>query len=296
MADSKPGILRNLRIKRVALVDNGANFDKSTGDGAHIMLFKRDINKDGPALGDVHVPTPSGKPKKDEEEKPVKKNFITKLLGIVTETDVEKRKAAAIELEKEFPPDDDDKPMHKADDTMCKCADCVTKRTAKLAKEAEGRTEVEKAMESVRTEMQKSVDAANARADEAVSIAKAERETRLNSEMHTLLKSFKATPINLETDVAVFRKMQDSDKAGFDRTMAIMKAADAQMAESALYRNMGSGRDASGEGSAWAQIEAQADSMVEKSTTGMTKEAAIDRVLQNPKNNKLVKQYRAEQQ
>src|SRR5262245_29260204 len=56
VTDRKPGILTNLRIKRVALVDNGANFDKSTGDGAHIMLYKRDdTQKGGPSLSSVHV-------------------------------------------------------------------------------------------------------------------------------------------------------------------------------------------------------------------------------------------------
>lgn len=57
MSDQKPGVLRNLRVKRVALVDMGANFDKKTGDGAHIMLFK----SAGPGLGSVHVDKPMGK-------------------------------------------------------------------------------------------------------------------------------------------------------------------------------------------------------------------------------------------
>lgn len=58
-ADTKPGILTRLRIKRVAMVDLGANLDRATGDGAHIMLYKRhDVAKDGPGLASVHSDSP----------------------------------------------------------------------------------------------------------------------------------------------------------------------------------------------------------------------------------------------
>lgn len=61
MADAvrQPGFLRNLRIKRVSLVDAGANFDPTTGDGAHIMLYKAaPASKSGPTLAQVHVDSP----------------------------------------------------------------------------------------------------------------------------------------------------------------------------------------------------------------------------------------------
>jgi len=65
-------VLRNLRIKRVAIVDKGANFDPETGDGAHILLYKRDLRKTaGPSLGDVHVPVAGSEDddQRDEYEK-----------------------------------------------------------------------------------------------------------------------------------------------------------------------------------------------------------------------------------
>ena len=34
--------LRNLKITAVALVDRGANYDPDTGEGAHVLLYKRD--------------------------------------------------------------------------------------------------------------------------------------------------------------------------------------------------------------------------------------------------------------
>lgn len=56
--DVKPGVLRNLRVKRVSLVDEGANFDEQTKDGAHILLYKSKVVKDGPGLSSVHVDSP----------------------------------------------------------------------------------------------------------------------------------------------------------------------------------------------------------------------------------------------
>ena len=37
-----PSKLKNLRIDRVDLVERGASMDKRTGEGAHVLLFKRD--------------------------------------------------------------------------------------------------------------------------------------------------------------------------------------------------------------------------------------------------------------
>ena len=122
-----------------------------------------------------------------------------------------------------------------------------------------------------------------------------EKGIRLDGEMREILKGFKATPFVMEgdnNDITRFRKMKETDPEGFERTIALMKATDAQLATSALFKNVGSGL--SGSTKAWDQIAAKADTMVEKSTTPITREAAIEKVmLENPK---LVEQYRAEQQ
>lgn len=361
----KPGVLRNLRIKRVALCDMGANFDKRTGDGAHIMLFKS-----APSVDAVHVPTAGAESEWESEyekanldaaarnalpdsafaavwtdakgkkqrklpihdaghlaaargridaadipasvkaaarrkieaatktkEKAVKKSLFKQMLGLFTETDIEKRKVALSEMEKAFPDDDgdeDDKdkdkgkdkaPVHKSDDEMCKCADCMSKRTAKsVAKSAEM-----VAIEKKQVELEKQ----NATLQAALNV---EVEKRLDAEMVDILKQFKATPFDPATDVDIFRKMKRDNPEAFDRTIAVMKATDAQLTQSALYRNVGSSRSGAGEGSAWAQIEAKADSLIEKGAAGLTREQAIEKVMLDPKNNGLVKQYRAEQQ
>lgn len=39
--------LTNVAFSRIALVDKGASFDKATGDGAHVLIFKRATPADG---------------------------------------------------------------------------------------------------------------------------------------------------------------------------------------------------------------------------------------------------------
>lgn len=285
---AKPGILRNLKINRIALVDAGANFDKRTGDGAHILYTK----SAGPNLGDVHVDTPADveidetKPK----EKPVKKNLLKRMLDAMRETDVTKRDAALTDIEKEFPNDNDDEKVHKAGDAMCKCADCMMKRAPD--------PEVAKRMESIEkanTDLQKRLDA-QVTANELVTKAlNAEIEKRADGEMLEVLKSFRHTSFDFAKDVPLFRTMKSASPEAFDRAMAILKAQDATNA--GMFSEMGSSRSGGGAGSAWSEIEAKADALFEKSASGtMTREQAIDKVCIDPKNMGLMKRHRAEQQ
>jgi hypothetical protein len=285
-----PGILRNLQINRVALVDKGANLDSKTGDGAHIMLYKRDFEKDSPGLGPIHVDTAGEEKKnKNKKKKPeeilVKNKILKQFLGLFSETDDTKRAESIIALEKAMGDDDPDPDdsVHKADDAMCKCADCMSKRAKK---NLEDEAVVEKRIESIEkrnVELQKALDETNA-------VLKAERESRQTSEMSTILKSFKATSFE-EGDTAAFVKMKQDSPEMYERTMKLLKAQDELVAKSEYFKNIGSSQSGSAEGSAWAQIEAKADAIVAKGGS-MTKEQAIEQVMDaNPA---LVKQYRAE--
>lgn len=270
MSDHKPGVLRNLRIKRVALVDSGANFDTRTGDGAHVMLFKSASEPDRKTIN---------------KETPVKKSLLKRMFDAFREPDAEKQDQILTSLEKEFDNDSDDpKSVHKSDDPMCKCADCMSKRVS-----------ADDSMEKRATELEKRVVAAEKRATDAEAVAKGVLDTQERSEVVSVLKSFVMTPINLETDVDHYLMLKRANPAMYDRQIAIMKATDAQLADSRLLLDVGT-RKGTGEGSAWGQIEAKADQLISKSATKITKAQAIDEVLQDPSNFKLVKQYRAEMQ
>lgn len=344
--EQKPGILRNLRIKRVALVDLGANLDQATGDGAHIMLYKRHVEKEGgPSLGSVHVPSTTRdedaeaearrkKTEADNKEKPVAKKTFKDVVGLIakalgatdaTEKDrlikeaeaaagtmstapegadsvdpahIEAMKAQHSGLKKAIDmfgagPHPPTHPVHSMQDAYAKMTNClkaagVPTDEPGIAAAMPGATGMTKAEQDRMT----AIEAENTVLKSAVAnITKANER----AEVVMMLKSFKATPLKLEgedNDVEKFLALKRANPAAYDRTMSLFKTADDQMAVSKAFNKVGS--DQTGEGSAWAKIEAMAAARVEKSTTGLTMEQAIEKV--SEENPKLVAQYRAEQQ
>lgn len=361
--NAKPGILRNLRIKRVSIVDIGANLDTKTGDGAHIMLYKRHIDKGGPDVGSVHVDSTDWREDYEKatidsesrnklpdssfaavwtdskgvkqrklpihdaghlaaargriaqadipadvkaaaqrkidaatnnKEKNVKKSILSQILGLFSETDVEKRAAAAEKLAKSVEEGEDvTKVAHDPDNKDCKCADCTD---AKMDKRFEGvSAEVKKSILSIEKKQAADIEilkSANAALVESIAVEKKAREV---GEMTTVLKSLKFVPIKMDTDVAKYIALKNSSPESWDAVLSTLKSADEQLSKSALYKNFGSGHSG-GKGDAWAEIEALAEKTIEKSEGKMTHEAAIEKVTMDPKNMELMKRYRAEQQ
>lgn len=309
MANEKPGILRNLRVKRVALVDVGANFDSGTGDGAHIMLYKRhEVGKDGPGLGSVHVDTIAADPKaaarrkleedeanKNKKEKRMSaKAILAKMLGLLGEKDETKRAEGLALVTKSLDdlPDDDVAKAHVPGDDMCKCADCMAKAAKKRF---DGNVEVAKAVDDMAKAHKVEIDTLQKSNKALLDAIEVEKNIRLDNEMTTLLKSFRATPFDMATDVAKFRKMKEVAPEAFERTIAVLKATDAQLAASGVYNDLGSSHSGSNltAAAAWAQLEKKANELVTKSATPLTAEQAMDRVMFDPANKELLKQYRA---
>lgn len=283
-----PASLRNLKITRVALVDAGANFDKKTGDGAHIMLFKS-----APSVADVHVAVPLGSkdkkkdpPKADtHKEKSSMNKLFKRIVDAILEPDVTKRTAALTDIEKDFPPEAEaDDKVHKADDPMCKCESCVAMRKSVGEEVNKRMTAIEKA----NTELV-------AKNTKLASDLSSEVNKRIDTEVVSILKSFSNISIKTDgegNDVAMYRKMYVEDRPAFDRQMAILKATDAQLKQA--NKSVGSGRGGNSEGGAWQKIEQMAVALVEKGNGSITKEAAIEKVMLDPANMELLKSYREE--
>ena len=236
-----------------------------------------------------------------KKENSVKNTIVKQILGLFSESDEGKRKEAVAQLSKAIEKDDMAMASHDPDNADCKCAECMAKLDKeKLDKEGlEMKAEVGKklvAIEKANADLVKSnADLVTSNATLAASI-EVEKNLRLDRDMVDILKSFKATPFKLEgadSDVAKFRKMKADSPDTFARVMEVLKAAAAQAAAGLLFaRDLGSGR--TGTGSAWDQLEAKADALIEKDTKGITREQALEKImLQNPK---LVQQYREEQQ
>lgn len=232
------------------------------------------------------------------------KEIMKSVMDTILEPDIEKRKLALAPLSKavdelEDPPTTVVKVAHTPGDPLCKCDTCMAKAAdlkkkkddddaAELAKQVPA--EVAKRMESISKQNEDLVKANTAM---AATVAKMQ-DDQATVEMTTILKGFKHTPFKLtgdDSDVAKFKKMKAADPGGWERMLEIFKAQDAQMGTA--FANVGSNLSG-GRGNAWEQIEAKADAMMEKSTTSITREQAIEKVMfANPK---LVKEYREQQQ
>lgn len=138
------------------------------------------------------------------------------------------------------------------------------------------------------------IEALRKRAESAEVIAKRLLDERDTAEVTAVLKSFSAVPFKVEdaNEVALFKSLRQNNRPAFDRVVELLTAVDKQAADG-LYKEIGSSAPGSVEGSAWAELERKADDEIAKSSTPLTREQALDKVMKN--NPKLVLKYREEQ-
>lgn len=147
---------------------------------------------------------------------------------------------------------------------------------------------------SVEKTLRAEITKANERATAAEEIAKAERDRRETDEIQGVLKSFTGMSIDVAKHTPLFKALRTSSPELYKNLVETLTGANAAVAKGGLFGELGSGRDGAAKGSAWDQIVAKAEEMVSKSSKGMTREQAIDKVMeQNPR---LVREYRAQQQ
>lgn len=324
--------LKNIRFTRVALVDKGANFHKQTKDGAHILLWKRQneekimpltlpewVKKMFGVLAETDetlkaagieelskafpgAPTPGAPPAAPVPgAPPAPADPLATLKAIY---------ASIGTLISSMAPPAAGVAPHPAAVAMKSIHADLAKALGETIVDANKETQVD--AQVIKTEIEKAtIDLAKKNEDlekrlqaseeantATANILKAERNQRLDAEMVSVLKSFKATSLNLDmskedNDVKKFRKMQEADPDGFARVIEVMKATDASIATGALFsKQIGSGRGGAA-GSAEAQLTAKAEEL-RKSDNTLTAAAAFEKAsLDNPS---LVVAYRKEQQ
>jgi len=137
----------------------------------------------------------------------------------------------------------------------------------------------------------KRTEAAEKRAKAAEDKANAIEKKMTKDRVTSVLKKFKGVTVDPEKDVDFFMELEEKNAPLHKRVMEILTGADAAVAKSAVFGEVGTGR--SGEvSSAWQRIEAEADKLMEKSDKKISKQKAITRVME--KNPELVKEYYAE--
>lgn len=241
-----PTKLRNLVINRVDLVDVGANLDMETGDGAHVLLWKRHD-------GDLPQsdPEPDPEPEPEDTDMPDIEKVGRKIAGkrrARLEAALAELQAVLAETEVE---EADAEPTSKRQEET---VDDITKGLPE---------DVAKRMEQLEKRAQEAESAAAA----AQEVAKAERDARLRIGFVEKIKGFARLPLDPEKDADLLKKMAESlTTEEYARVEEILRSADAALEKSAAFEAIGSGKTPAVSGSAYAAIEAEAKALVEKGT------------------------------
>lgn len=263
-------LLRRLRVKRVDLVDKGANFDPATGEGAHVLLFKSQ-----PTSSEVNVP--GIEPDKDE--------MVCKACGAKVAKDAAKcQKCGAPMVSKA-----DDRPKEDAVDEKIKAE--LADATAKLSAAT---SEIEK-LKGANEALQKQLDTPEAiekRKLEALPTSVRERiekqdaaikkleDEKSEREMIEVVKSaMPQLPGKFEDSGKLLKRAKEALTAeDFEALTVVLKAASAQIEKGGLFREVGKRGDGAPAADPMTQINALADAMVTKDAK-LNRDAAIDLVL-----------------
>lgn len=142
-------------------------------------------------------------------------------------------------------------------------------------------------------ELEKRAKAAEERAASAETIAKRERDARELDGVKVELRKFDKLGIDVEKEAPDYFAMKQSNESAYKSMLEKLSAVQARTAKAdTLEQELGSSQGGTGEGTAWATIEAEAEKIVAKGDKGMTKHKAIDIVMK--KRPDLVKKYYAE--
>jgi len=151
-----------------------------------------------------------------------------------------------------------------------------TELEAELAETKKGATDADKAL----AEIKKSNEDLNAKLN-------AEIDARVTKEYVAKAAEFKHLAINAEEYGPILKKMAENDKAGYEKQLEILKAADEAQAK--LFVESGASGEA--EGNAYSVIEKEAVAIM-KESKGLTKEQAVAKALEAKP--ELYEQYRKE--
>lgn len=133
------------------------------------------------------------------------------------------------------------------------------------------------------------------RADSLAAELKKERDTRREKEFVAKADSF----THFSGDKAKLAKdlmaLQDASQAAYDTMISNLELVEkqAKQIDQDIFREIGTGRAGITGGDAYAKIEALADGMVQKSTDGLTRDAAIQKVLGTTEGKKLYAEYKS---
>lgn len=324
--------LRDLRVKFVSLVDRGANYDPKTGDGAHILIHKRDAPDGWPAWLKTEAAALAAKEHtvKHENEKPGLLKSVAALL-----TKAASMLSGAPEETAEGEGDDamagmkaHHEALGKAIDAYGDCsklaadhpvhglkalhaemgkslADHATKTATAKAEKADNQTKADKVASDAadlekratltkrEQELTDRLEVVEKRATDAEAIAKSERDARALDGMKTDLRKFQHVPVDVEKEAAGLLELKQAHPKAYETLMAKMAGVE-EVAKAAkgLERDLGSPLGGDGTGGS-AWTQIESEAAAMVQKDGkLTKAKAIDLVMK--KRPDLVRKHNAE--
>ena len=246
--------LKRLRIKRVDLVENGANQE------AAVILFKsEDITKYIRHEGDKWVVYSEAGDKLGEHD--TEEAARAQLAAVESN---KRKKAAQAAKEKQMP--------DESTEQIKKLQEDLTAATQLAEEEARKREAVEKSLK----EQADTLATLKKQVDEARDAAKL-------AEFKKTVDAFEHLPVKADVFAPILKKAADVlDKAEFEELMRVLKAAD--NAGAGNFSEIGTGGHDTVVRSATEEADAKADELVAKSSGSLDKNKALGIVMaQNPK-------------
>lgn len=157
-----------------------------------------------------------------------------------------------------------------------------TKPSIRPVKKADGSYDFSGIPPAVRPAIEalwKEHEAAVAKAQQLEATLKAERDERLTKEFVAKAAALKNLPMDANEMGPVFKRLSEAAPKDWPKIESLLKAANEQLAKSALFREVGTAGGAAS-GSAWGRVVQMADQMVRKAENGLTREQAIAKVLE----------------
>lgn len=253
--------LVNLQVTRVDLVDIGANYDRETGDGSHIMIYKRADDDDldaGDLTTAVNTITKAGR-KISAKRLGRLRELVTTLTEFISEAEPTM-------------PDDD-----QIENTVTEKADDATD-IQKSIDDA-----VSKALADTQVKLEKAEVAAKEatdRAEKAETIAKSEQDRRITKAFEgKIANEWKGVPgIKAEDDIEIFKAISEFDTDKWNRIDALMTGAAEAIRTGSLFAEQGSAGSGDTSASAQGEINKRADKLVDDSSGSLQFGDAVAKV------------------
>lgn len=282
---------KELMVDRVDLVDKGANFDAHTGDGAHIMLFKRDDTakvalkcpacgdplptgwNDGPSVAnycpncgakiDIKAKAPATKRETTMTEPNETQHWLAILPVAVQKALGIKQPPAATTTETAAPQQTEKQQTEET--TMPATVTTVNMTQAEFQKSLDDT--VAKALAGATAEnadLKKRLTDAEAATKKAADDVKTANDARLLEQHTTVAKSFKHVTFDVAKDAAVLMRLSEGTATKEDgaRVMELFKALDAQLETASLFKAQGHDKHVVKSDSAEAEVYKRAEALV----------------------------------